>query len=368
MNIAISKPKLVKFGQYQKYLQQIDSNRWYSNSGPLLREFQARLAQLFGCEKEDGALVAASATSALSCVLYAIKIQNDFFNEKKYCLIPSWTFIATAVAAINAGFIPYFIDVDSETWMCNPKKLQEQIKAIDNIGAAIITAAFGRPVDIKSWQEFQKNTGIAVIIDGATGFDALLNCQEFFVNDTIPIVVSVHATKIFAISEGGVILSKNIEQNKLINRIINFGFGEERNVMNFGFNAKLSEYAAAIGLATLDNWPTIKNEWCKLTSVYKKHLDQKNIKNDLSDIYLKTTCNIIVDKDLAKLIADFKIKGIEARRWWGKGCAEFMPYQNYPKTKLDNTQKLVNSVIGIPFYLDQKEEEIIYIASQILEK
>lgn len=365
MNIPVAKPKLIGFDQYSKYLRQIDNNRWYSNNGPLLREFQLQLSKLFNCDNDD-VVVLNSATSALTCLLYAIKIKNNYFDQKKYCLLPSWTFIATAVSAVNAGFTPYFVDVDLDSWMVNPEKLIGQIKDIDNIGSIIVTSAFAKPINIDGWIKFSKQTVIPVIIDAAASFDSLLQCPEFYINDTIPIVVSMHATKIFGIGEGGMVLYKNHHSNSLIGEMTNFGFDIDRKVKNLGFNAKLPEYSAAVGLAIIENWNSVRNEWYELTKTYINYLDQAGIKNNLSLNYLKSTCNIILDKiNIDEIILKLRQKDIDSRRWWNNGCAMEEPYKNFPKLSLDNTQKLSNSALGIPFYLDQNEKEIEYIVKTI---
>jgi len=363
--IPVLKPKLVTFDRYVPYLKKIDEARWYSNAGQLLKDFQLRLSQLFSCDNDD-LVILNSATSALTCLLYVNKIKNNYLTKTKYCLMPSWTFIATAAAAVNAGFTPYFVDVDLDSWAINPQDLLKKITNYEEIGSVIVTSPFGRPIDMKAWIEFSKTTKIPVIIDAAASFDSLLSCQEFFVNDTVPIVVSMHATKIFGIGEGGMVLFKNHEDNKLLSKVINFGFKFDRSISSFGINSKLSEYGAAVGLAMLDNWSEIRNQWQNTTLKQISNLERVGLKHDLSKSYFKSTCNIVVENVDIRIFAQKLLeKNISTRKWWNSGCSIEEPYKEFPKFELNNTSKLAESTLGIPFYIDQKDEEIEFVANAI---
>ena len=68
------------------------------------------------------------------------------------------------------------------------------------------------------------------------------------------IVYSFHATKPFGIGEGGLIYSKMKKIYNVLKRMGNFGFDTNRECTMMGFNCKMSEYAAAIGIATMKKW------------------------------------------------------------------------------------------------------------------
>ena len=68
-------------------------------------------------------------------------------------------------------------------------------------------------------------------------------------------MLSLHATKVFGVGEGGLVLCRNAELIQRCGQVMNFGFLGSREAQVAGFNGKLSEYHAAIGLAALDPWP-----------------------------------------------------------------------------------------------------------------
>jgi dTDP-4-amino-4,6-dideoxygalactose transaminase len=88
-------------------------------------------------------------------------------------LIPAYTFIATATAAVLAGYEPVFVDVDEKTWTADPLALLDH-PDLARTGVVIPVAAYGRPVPLAEWTVFQERTGVPVVVDAAAAFDTLL--------------------------------------------------------------------------------------------------------------------------------------------------------------------------------------------------
>src|SRR3989442_687951 len=109
--IPVLRPLLRTAGEILPYLEAIDAGRWYTNSGPLLQQFEGRLAEHFGVETTE-LVTASNATLAIAQSLRAMGAPAG-----SLCVMPSWTFVATAAAAVWAGLEPYFIDVDPGTWL-----------------------------------------------------------------------------------------------------------------------------------------------------------------------------------------------------------------------------------------------------------
>src|SRR5262249_37316945 len=138
------------------------------------------------------------------------------------CAMPAWTFVATPHAAVMAGLVPYFIDVDPQTWSLDPAAIREQIaRAPAPVGAGILVAPLGHPVDIAAWDAFRTETGRAVVIDAAAGFSALTPGGT-------PAVVSLHATKVLGVGEGGFVVSTDPELVRAVRIKSNFGLDPNR--------------------------------------------------------------------------------------------------------------------------------------------
>ena len=166
-NIPLMRPQLPEVSAILPYLEEIDQNRWYSNFGPLERRFERKLADHF--ELGDRQVVCVSnCTQGLD-----ISLRNAARFPVGYCLMPSFTFVATPHAAISAGLEPYFLDVELDTWALSPVSVRDKISAIEGpIAAVMPVAPFGASIDVSAWDAFAQETGIPVVIDAAAGFDS----------------------------------------------------------------------------------------------------------------------------------------------------------------------------------------------------
>lgn len=361
-NIPLCLPKLPSVDKILPYLEQIDQNRWYSNYGPLIREFQNRASKLFKV-KPTQICCASSGTLLLELCLKAMGIDQGCL-----CIMPAWTFVATPLAAISAQLEPLFVDVDIETQAIDPVKLEENISSISKIkkiGAVIVVSPFGMPLNVKEWDNFTDRTGIPVIIDAAASFDTVLQLPQMQVSST-PIMISLHATKVLGIGEGSIILSTN---EKIINQIeclTQFGFPQGiRNAVSFGTNAKMSEYAAAIGLAALDSWSETRSAWHHVSNHYQNLLNRFGIQHMLSASWVPSTCNIILPNQANTMLDALNATGINTRKWWGNGCHQHSIFKQSRTLDLSNTEFLCKSVLGLPFFTDMSVEAINHIVNNL---
>jgi dTDP-4-amino-4,6-dideoxygalactose transaminase len=98
---------------------------------------------------------------------------------------------------VLAGLTPYFVDVDPSTWALEPLAIEEEIaRPPAAVGAVMVVAPFGRPIDYAAWDEVKDRTGLPVVIHAAAAFDSLQVGEA-------PAVVSLHATKVLGAGEGG---------------------------------------------------------------------------------------------------------------------------------------------------------------------
>src|SRR5437868_14890538 len=139
---SIMRPKLPRAERIASYLKEIDSARIYSNFGPLNLSLEERLATHFGVQKEMVTTIS-NATQGLTLALTALGARPGTL-----CLMPAWTFIASAHAAIAAGLTPYFVDVDPESWALDPDAMDEVMAgAPSDVGAIMPVVPFGQPID-----------------------------------------------------------------------------------------------------------------------------------------------------------------------------------------------------------------------------
>ncbi len=350
IRIPVARPRLPGRERLLRYLDQIDRNRWYSNFGPLVREFERRLAAHLSVPAEAVATVS-NATIGLTLALRAVGAKPGTL-----CVLPSWTFSASAHAVVNAGLRPYFVDVDEASWQLTPEQV---LAVLDNLpgvaGSVMPIAPLGAPIDRDRWNRFRSATGIPVVIDAAAAFDSLARSTQAAPGPT-PQVVSLHATKILGIGEGGFVVSTDPDIIKAVRVASNFGLAVDRSASSFGLNAKLSEYGAAVGLAALDEWPVIRGAWQETTQLYRDALRDVAAVSLLAgqgDEWLASTLNVRFcgpwTIDIAQALL---MRGIDTRRWWGDGCHRQPAFRDFDHDTMTATERLSASVLGLPLFLD----------------
>jgi dTDP-4-amino-4,6-dideoxygalactose transaminase len=361
IRFPVFRPALPTVDKFSSYIAEIDQNRWYTNHGPLVERFEMGLARHFGVTA--GQIVTSSnATVALSQTLRSFDIRPG-----SLCVMPSWTFAATAAAALWAGMEPYFLDVEAESWLITP----ERIKALAKkraIGAVIVVSAFGAPLDVKPWDEFTRETGIPVVIDAAAGFDSFT--RQRIGEVSTPIAISLHATKVSGIGEGAAVIASDTKFISKIRAYGNFGFMGTREALVPGFNAKMTEYSAAIGLAMLNEWPVRRAEWQLLTDHFAalvKTIPNLQCAPGFGEGWISSYGLIQLPADLSAEDFSGKLheRGIETRQWWGKGCHLQEAYCGYGHDHLRITDVLTRRVLGLPFWLGLQKTELEEIFSEL---
>jgi dTDP-4-amino-4,6-dideoxygalactose transaminase len=356
--ITVMRPMLPSAQRLLPYLLKIDTSKIYSNHGPLALAFEERLAAHFGLQDGTVSMVA-NATLGLALALAAQGVRPGTL-----CVIPAWTFVASAHAALVAGLIPYFVDVDPETWALDVDEVARKIAhAPSPVGAVMPVVPFGRPIDVAAWGRFRSGTGVPVVIDAAAGFDAVKPAD-------VPVVVSLHATKIFGVGEGGFVMSADTSLGRDIHMRANFGFWGSRDAIVPAVNAKLSEYHAAVGLAALDEWSSTRNEWMAVARAYRNAIpesDKVRFQDGFGQSWIASTCNLYMRKTSASHIeSTFRAVEIDTRRWWGEGAHMHPATAAFPRSSLPTTEMLAHSTIGLPFSRDLTPTEIGRIAEAVI--
>jgi dTDP-4-amino-4,6-dideoxygalactose transaminase len=354
--VAVARPRLASAETVLPYLQRIDTARWYSNFGPLLDEMEERLAARFG----SGARVVTTvnATQALTLALQAMELPAGAL-----CAVPSWTFVATAHAVAQAGLTPWFLDVDADTWMLDIEATRAALaRAPGAVSAVIPVAAFGRMPDLEGWKAFQDDTGVRVLIDAAAAFDAADDAD-------LPLVVSLHATKVLGMGEGGFLATRDQALADRVRQQTTFGFDGSREALRIATNAKLSEYSAALGLAALDGWPADRLRWFTTAQALRRALRATpavRFQSGWGERWTTSVCVVgLPDGSADAVEAALGADRIATRRWWSRGCHVSPAFVSAPCDDLPNTQRLAGATLGLPFAIDLSPSDIARIADSL---
>lgn len=353
--IPIARPKLSSPKELTKYLNKIDNTRHYTNFGPLVCNLEERLSLML--KGDVGTVVTASSgTLALQLAISAKE-----FAVGSYIMMPAFTHIGTAAAVVGAGHKPMFTDVDEHNWSLTPQAAKKILDECDlKPVAVVVVAPFGLFPDIDKWEEFVKNTGIEVFIDAAS-----VNIDDISMSYQIPIMVSLHATKMLGAGEGGLICCKDVAYLEKIKSLSNFG-NSASGIINLGTNGKMSEYHAAVGLVGLDNWDDTNASLKIRCSRYRDNL--KNMPSvkflpGFGDTRFNVTSLISGPQELEHILND---AGVETRKWWRSGC-HLEPAFFDQKYSFPITLHLSSHYLGLPMFQEIDLNAIDYICDIIKE-
>lgn len=308
-------PDMPKADRLLPYLRRIDDNLHYSNFGPLNTELEERL---------ERTLDAPCRTVSNATLGLVLGIQALGLPAGSRILVPALTFIATGLAVIQAGHIPVIAD--------SGLLLTPEIAKRYEHDAVIPVCAYG--MANTGWDDYSK----PVLIDAAGAFG----------NQTVTrhTVFSLHATKALGAGEGGFIASHDDAFLSRAKDLSNFGY--------CGTNSKLSEYHAAVALASLDLWELTKIRRMRISDQYAEHFTR--LVDGVPTIFpIKVKSAEQAEQALTN--AD-----IQSRRFYYPLLSNHpsIPTEFHSSTPI--TDELANKLICIPFHTRLTEQDISKIA------
>ena len=254
--IRFQAPQLPPVDAVARYFAAADDIRWYSNRGPCHRLLVERLEEYLTPAR---CVPVANATLGLMLGLRALVGTGR--GVRREVLIPSYTFAATINAVLWAGLRPVFVDVEERGWHLDPLALADAIsQRSDTVAAVLACSTFGVPPAASqraAWERVTQAAGIPLLVDSAAGFGSVADDGRVLGHQGDAEVFSFHATKPFAIGEGGLLSTADDELADRLERLSNFGFEDGVVDADIGLNAKLPEWSAATALAVLDDFPRV---------------------------------------------------------------------------------------------------------------
>lgn len=239
----------------------------------LVREFEKKFSKKISSKY---AVALSSGTAGLHVALKALSVgPND------EVIMQSFTFIAVVEAIISVGAKPVFVNVDQTLNI----DLQEVEKKINKNTKAIISAGMlGYPADVKKLQKISKNYKIPIIDDSCESLGSKYNGKIYGNNFDIT-VWSFDQGKTITTGEGGMLTTNNKNLYEFCKCYIDHGHENKIKIprgidkaKNIGFNFRMTELQAAVGLVQLDKINKIIKDQKKNYFMYLKAFQKKNIK------------------------------------------------------------------------------------------
>jgi dTDP-4-amino-4,6-dideoxygalactose transaminase len=190
-------------------------------------------------------------------------------------LMPALTFAATAQAADWVGLTPLVCDVEPDGWTADPKQEEALLRRHGaRIGVIVPYATFGTAIDLERYAWLARHHDVGVVIDAAASLGTIDDAgRGFGTGAPFAIVYSMHATKTFAVAEGGLVYSGDARLVDQLRSMINFGFEAGRTATLPGINAKLPEVIALMARAKLGEIDAVCDKRAAIDAAYRAALD-----------------------------------------------------------------------------------------------
>lgn len=363
--ITVTSPLLPDLQQFNSLLKEIWDNRWITNNGSFHQQLENELAEFLGVPYIS---LFANGTIPLITALQALDITGEVITTP-------YSFVATSHSIRWSGLSPVFVDIDPETCNINPQKIE---RAITPKTTAIMPVhCYGTPCDIDAIKDIADRYGLKVIYDAAHAF-AVRKDGSSILNYGDISTLSFHATKVFNTIEGGAIVCQTPEMKAKIDKLKNFGFASETEIVGIGINGKLDEVRAAFGLLNLRKVNDAIASRKKIAQKYRNALSEipgirclneiPSVEHNYSHfpIFIEQK-EFGISRD--ELYNKLKDNGILSRRYFFPLITSFDSYSKLPSAAPENlpaATHIAQTVLCLPLYPDLSESQTDKIINTII--
>jgi len=352
-------------------------------SGRKVEEFENAFADYIGV---DYAVAVNSGTSALHLALLSLGI-----GEGDEVIVPALTFFATVEAVLYVGATPVFADIDEETFCINPLDVERRLT--EKTRAVIPVHLFGHPCDIDELADVVDEFEIRNHIDCRIPF--VEDCAQAhgaeYAWHKLPITrcgcFSFYATKNMTVAtEGGMIATEYAHVAKRCRILRNHGMTDRNTHAYLGYNYRMNEIAAAIGLVQLKYLDRMNAIRQKIADYYNEHVDVEWLRKPVVKGYCTRHAwfwyPCLIDEDelgmpTQTLRKKLLSEGIETRFRYTEPLyhqpvirsLDVKYYLEHSKWKfgfyLPNAEKVCGRIIGLPMHPKLSEEDLEYVCEVI---
>jgi perosamine synthetase len=351
-------------GKEKQYLTECIDGSWISPKGNFVNKFEDAYANI---TQSKYAIGCASGTAALRLSLIALNI-----GPGDEVIVPSMTMISTAFVVSYVGAKPVFIDSQPDTGNLDVSLIESLITP--KTKAIIPVHLYGNPCQIDLVNQIAKKHHLDVVEDAAEAIGSEFDGKKIG-SISILSAFSAYVNKIVTTGQGGMITTNSEKLYKFIKKYNNYYFSDTRHFWHekIGYNFKLSNLQAAVGLAQIEKFDDLLAKKVQISIWYNKLLQE--IKSDLVPL-AKTAKSKSNEWMVAYLLTDPKGHAQKLREYLAKNGIEtrtfFIPLHLQPAyrdihdgRKLPISENLCRRGLLLPSGPGLSINDITYIASKI---
>lgn len=350
--------------EYVEEIRSIWENRWLTHTGPKHQQLEKELAKTLGTPS----------ISVFSNGHQALEAAFSLLPPGSEVITTPFTFASTTLAIVRCGLVPVFCDIEPDLYTLDPEKITPLIT--EKTAAIAPVHVYGNLCDWRKIQDIARRHGLKVIYDAAHAFgvrDGEVNAGSL--GDIS--MFSFHATKVFHTVEGGGLTYRDSKLTKQFAAWRQFGMldGEQSEIC--GTNAKLTEFAAAMGLCNLRHLDEQIGLRQAAAQRYRERLagqkglalcaEQPGVRSNYAYMPVQIRPELFgCDRDT--VAARLGGQEIYVRKYFYPLTSQFPLYQErFPIQETPVAAAVSQRILCLPLYADLTTEEVDLVCDRLLE-
>jgi len=359
--IPLSIPHLA--GNELKYVTECIETGWVSSAGAYVSQFEKMVADWSGCKY---GVATSNGTSGLHLAMHMLGI-----DQGDIVLVPNITFIASANAVAYTNATPVFIDVDPDTWQMDLDLVEEWLDENNSpaVKAIMPVHVLGNMVDMPRVMDIAFRHGLHVIEDSTEALGSYWNKKSAGSFGAMN-VFSFNGNKIITTGGGGVIVTNDEVHAKRAKHLSTQSKVNPETYFHdeIGFNYRLVNVLAAIGVAQMEQLPDFIAKKKEIDAYYRANLEGVgDIKFQYVREEVDPNCWLFTFSSSKQglILQALKDNNIIARPFWFPMNQLPMFTDNVYYNKKDHARQIHSSCLSIPSSISLTEGDLEKVVSVI---
>lgn len=345
-------------GNEKKYVMDCLDTNWISSIGIYTEKFEKSCADFIG---SDHAIGVSNGTVALHLALHCLNV-----GPGDEVIVPTFTYIASVNTIAQTGATPVFVDCRREDWLLDPKDVEAKITPRTKVIMPV--HLYGIICDMTALKELADARGIAIVEDCAEAMGSTLHGQHAGTFGDVG-TFSFFGNKTITTGEGGMVIAADTALAAKIRKVKGQGQSPDRRYWHdeVGFNYRLTNICAAIGLAQMERIDAILDRKRAIAHLYRELLRDSGVafQHQRDGLVSSEWLNSLllpahVDRDLVmRVLFD---EGIDSRPVFF--CAHQMPM--YKSNDIfPVSEEIARRGISLPSYPALTDDDVRRIATAL---